>query len=190
MTRTLWRVFPWDPRAGEGEPFSPRFLPRQSGQGRFDLPLSVGASAWYFAESPEHAVAEKVQDLRGGVLHDEFLFERGRRLAICSVELDPSLPLADLCDPQELARRNIAPDRLAFRDRTVTRAIAGDLYLDPALAGFRWWSALFGEWHTVVPFSDRLRNDSLTFSTPEPLEPGSPAVVAAAAALAIEIDAG
>lgn len=187
MPTTLWRVFPWDSRASDGGPFSPRSLPVQSGQGRFDLPRETGASAWYFAETPEHAVAEKLQDLRNRVLRDEFLFERGRRLAICPVEPSPGLRLADLCDPIELARRDIPPDRLAFRDRGVTRAIAADLYRDANLAGFRWWSALFGEWHTVVLFSDRSPVDTLTFSEPHHLQPASPAVATAAAALAIEI---
>ncbi len=190
MARTLWRVFPYDPQAIQGEPFSPQYLPQQSGQGRFDLPLSTDASAWYFAESPEHAVAEKLQDLRGRVLHDDFLFERGHRLAICSLQLHATVRLADLCDPPELAGRDIAPDRLAFRDRAVTQAIARDLHHDPELAGFRWWSALFGEWHTVVLFSDRVPQDALTFSPPDALELASPIVATAAAALAIEVAAG
>ncbi len=190
MERTLWRVFPWDPAAREGEPFSPPYLPRQSGQGRFDLPLNTGASAWYFAESPEHAVAEKLQDLRGRVLYHDFLFERGHRLAICAIQLNATLRLTDLCDPLELARRNIAPDQLAFRNRAVTQAIARELHRNADLAGFRWWSALLGEWHTVVLFSDRLPEDALTFSTPEELSVASPIVATAAAASAIEIAAG
>jgi hypothetical protein len=187
MAPTLWRVFPWDPGAGQGEPFSPRYLPKQSGQGRFDLPLSTGASAWYFAESPEHALAEKLQDLRGRMLHDDFLFERGRRLALSSTQPNGVLRLVDLCDPVELARRGIAPDRLAFRDRSVTQAIARELHREPELAGFRWWSALFGEWHTVVLFSDRLPNDALPFSEPRTLRLDSATVALTAAALAIEI---
>lgn len=187
MAPTLWRVFPWDPRAGRGEPFSPRYLPEQSGQGRFDLPRSTGASAWYFAESPEHALGEKLQDLRGRTLHDDFLFERGHRLALSSARPDDALQLADLCDPVELARRGVAPDRLAFRDRSVTQAIARELHRDPALAGFRWWSSLFGEWHTVVLFSDRIPGDALPFSEPRPLRLDSATVVTTAAALTIEI---
>jgi hypothetical protein len=110
MARIVWRAFPWDPRAKRGAPFSPQYLPDQSGQGRFDLRRTTAASAWYFAESAEHAVGEKVQDLRNRKLIDEFLFERGRRIAISSVEIDDGVRLADLCDPIELARRGIAPD--------------------------------------------------------------------------------
>lgn len=187
MTMTLWRAFPWDLRAAPGAPFSPGHLPEQSGQGRFDLPSTTGASAWYLAESPEHAIGEKLQHLRNRSLHDDFLFERGRRLAVCAAELADDVVLADLCDPGELARRALPPDRLAYRDRAVTQAIARDLHPDEALAGFRWWSALFGEWHTVVLFSDRMAEGALAFGEPGALELDSVAVVAAADALGIEV---
>lgn len=188
MTR-VWRAFPWDPDAPDGALFSRRHLPRQSGQGRFDLPLGGSASAWYFAGSPEHAVAEKVQDLRNRSLRDDFLFERGRRLALCTVEYADGLAVADLCHPAELATRGIAPDRLAYRDRDVTRSIVRDMRRDdPDLAGFRWWSAFFGEWHTTVLFSDRLEHGSLSFGDPEPLHLDSPPVVPAADWLGIEIE--
>lgn len=35
---SAWRVFPWDPRAAEDEPFSVSFVPGGQGYGRFDLP--------------------------------------------------------------------------------------------------------------------------------------------------------
>lgn len=183
----LWRVLPWDPDARAGAPYSPGYLPVQSGQGRFDLPLQGGASSWYFAETPEHAVGEKIQDLRGGVLVDEFLLERGHRLALCPVELSDGVAISDLCIPAELANRDVTPDRLAYRDRDVTRAIVRRLREDDAhLAGFRWWSALFGEWHTRVLFSDRLPEHALSFGAPEHLFPDSSAVVAACTWLGIE----
>lgn len=187
MAPTLWRVFPWHPAARSGEPFSPQHLSAQSGNGRFDLPRDAGVSTWYFAESQEHAVAENLQHLRNRNLIDDFLLERGWRLALCSVQAPPAVRIADLCDPSELARRSIAPDRLAFSERGVTRRIAKDLYDDASLSGFRWWSALRGEWHTVVLFSDRLQPGSLRFGRPEPLRPSTPAVATAAHALGIEL---
>jgi hypothetical protein len=184
---SLWRVFPWDPRARAGGPYSPAYLPAQSGQGRFDLPLQGTASSWYFAETPEHAVGEKIQDLRGQSLMDEFLLERGYRLALCSVELSDGVPIADFCISSHLMERDVLPDRLAYRDRDVTRAIVRRLReADPHLAGFRWWSALFGEWHTRVLFSDRLPANVLSFGEPEYLIPESPAVVGACGWLGIE----
>lgn len=185
----LWRVFPWDPSARAGGPYSPGHLPAQSGQGRFDLPLQGDASSWYFAETPEHAVGEKIQDLRGQNLTDEYLLERGHRLALCPVEVSEGVPIADFCIPSHLVERDVLPDRLAYRDRDVTRAIVRRLRgADPDVAGFRWWSALFGEWHTRVFFSDRLPDHALSFGEPESLFPGSPAVVAACGWLGIETE--
>jgi hypothetical protein len=187
MATTIWRAFPWDPGASRGKPFSGSYIPEQSGQGRFDLPRSTGASAWYFAESPAHAVAEKIQDLRNRTLVDEFLFERGHRLALVSARVDGRHVIADLCDARELARRGLAPDRLAYRDRAETQEVAARLYATPELVGFRWWSAFFGEWHTVVLFSDRLPQSALRFDDPEPLKLSSSAVITASDWLGIEI---
>lgn len=187
MVEEFWRVFPWDRGAEPGAPFSATHLPSQSGQGRFDLPPHLDASSWYFAESAEHAVGEKIQDLRSRKLSDGFLFERGHRLACCSARETGALEIADLCDPVELAQRRIAPDELASRHRSVTQPIAQGLHGDPGLAGFRWWSAFWGDWHTVVLFSDRLPGDALRFDEPEPLHPDTPALVRATDALGIEI---
>jgi hypothetical protein len=186
---TLWRAFPWDSAARAGGPYSPGYLPAQSGQGRFDLPLQGNASSWYFAETPEHAVGEKIQDLRGRSLADEFLLERGHRLALCPVELSDGVALSDFCVPSDLVERDVRPDRLAYRDRDVTRAIVRRIREEnPYLAGFRLWSALFGEWHTRVLFSDRLPENALSFGEPEHLFLDSPAVVAACGWLGIEAD--
>lgn len=190
MAHTLWRVFPWDPGADPGEPFSPEFLPRPSGQGRFDLPEGYPSSVCYLAETPDHAIAEKIQDLRNRVFVDEYLFELGRRLAISPVELDAEHAVADLCSPEELHRRGIAPDRLASRDRSVTQSIAAALHDDASLAGFRWWSAFSGDWHTFVLFRDRLAPDALSFGEPTPLDASVPTLRTAAHALGIEVREG
>lgn len=187
MFSTLWRVVPWNPDAAAGEPFSPEYLPEQSGQGRFDLPSATPASARYFATTPEHSIAERIQDLRNGELADEFLFERGYRLALCPVAVESTLDLADLCDPEELIARELRPDRLAYRDRSVTRRIAAQLHGDRGLSGFRWWSSFFGEWHTVVLFSDRVPPAALRFERPTHLDSSSVPLRKAASALAIEI---
>jgi hypothetical protein len=187
-TPTLWRVFPWDPRAVDGAPFSPSHLPPQSGQGRFDLDLGENPSTWYFAETPDHAVAERIQDLRNRTLFEEALFEHGHRLALVAVEAPRDPAPADLCDPVVLAKLGIAPDRLAYRDRDVTRSIATRLHAGGAASGLRWWSAFFGEWHTIALFSDRLRKGELVFGEPETLRLDTPAVVAAASALGIGIE--
>ena len=49
---------------------------------------------------------------------------------------------------------------LAASDRRVTQGIAGRIHA-AGHSGFRWWSALSGEWHTVVLFTDRIPLDAL-----------------------------
>lgn len=186
--RQLWRAFPWDPKAAQGDPFSALHRPRSSGAGRFDLPSLTAATSWYFAESPEHAVGERLQDLRNQTLEPSDLEEAGYPLALASYALDPSLEprVLDLCDPALLARERIHPDALAARDRRVTQAIADRLHA-AGHPGFRWWSAVMGEWHTVVLFTDRIPLDALTPAPPTPLTPTHPAVLTACQLLAIKL---
>jgi hypothetical protein len=61
--------------------------------------------------------------------------------------------LLDLCDPDQLTSLRIRPDDLALPPtrRTETQAIALRVW-DEGAAGFRWWSALHGAWHSTVVF--------------------------------------
>jgi hypothetical protein len=156
------------------------------GQGRFDLPGAPGG-VLYLAESPDHAVGERIQAFRGQRLEAADLRIEGKPLAIVPFELPEPLrsDLVDLCDPGTLARLDLGPDRIAARDRGTTRAIASRLHAEGA-AGLRWWSAFFGEWHSVVLFRDRVD------VPPEPGDPQAlaldhPAVVEAARALGVGI---
>lgn len=188
LARAAWRVFPWDPQAPRGAPFSARFIPPVQGSGRFDLggaPLVL-----YLAESPAHAVGEVLQSFRGRHLGPAHLLRFGRGLAVVEVTLPAGLParLADLTDPAVLVRHGIRPDALASRDVLRTQALAGRLH-DAGLAGFRWWSSLSGDWHTLVLFLDRVPLDHLGFGTPEALSLSHPAVLESAAALGIRLHA-
>ena len=78
-SRSLWRVFPYDPAAEPGAPFSAATVPRGQGAGRFDLPDVT--PVWYFAASATHAVAETLQSLRGQTLDAADLDRAGHRLA-------------------------------------------------------------------------------------------------------------
>lgn len=136
----FWRVFPWDPHAPDGAPFSVRYLPPAGAQtgGRFDL------------GDP------------------------------------PVLYLAQ--DPAVLVELDIRPDQLASHDRTVTQAISRRVHAAKAgYPGFRWWSALTGEWHVSVLFMDRVDPREIEYTSPEPLEIGHPAVQAAARFLRMPI---
>lgn len=71
---------------------------------------------------------------------------------------------------------------MAARDREATQAIAA-LVAETGASGLRWWSAFFGEWHTLAIFVDRLPAGALRFGTPRAIEPGDAELVAAMAAL-------
>ena len=80
-----------------------------------------------------------------------------------------------------LLRFGIRPDTLTLPEtsRAQTQAVSRLLY-DAGLAGFRWWSAIHGGWHSTVLFVDRVPLDSLGFGEPELLHIAHPAVTGAA----------
>ena len=180
----LWRVFPYDPAATAGEPFSADMGPRHQGAGRFDVP-ELGA-VWYFAESAAHAIGEVLQAMRGQTLVDADLLRAGHRLAVVKVDIAPDAAarVVDLCDPEELACRGIRPDRLASRQLSVTQRIAAQIAEDGA-TGFRWWSSIHGDWHATILFSANLPANSLTFGLPTPLTLAGPDMDAACRTLGI-----
>lgn len=184
----LWRVFPWDPVADPGAPFSPGFVPDPTGRGRFDLPSRL-SPVLYLAESPAHAVAELIHPWRGRSIDERHLTRGGRRLAAVEVRWSPMSPsLVDLCDPATLARLAVAPDRVASRRRAVTQPIARRAW-DAGAAGLRWWSRFWGDWHTTVVFTARTEDPpgALSFGEPVLLALDAPAVAEATEALGISV---
>lgn len=183
----LWRVFPWDPNAAEGERFSASFVPGGQGRNRFDLPGSA-RGVMYLAGNEEHAVAEMIQGYRNSPepLTNEDLTVWGHRCALVSVGLAPDRwpRIEDLCEPAALAELQITADRPAYRDRRLTQQIASALHTR-GHAGLRWWSAFWGEWHTTVLFRDRIPADTITYGTPRPLDVAMRSVAEAARLLDI-----
>lgn len=179
----LWRVFPWDQGAAPGAPYSASFVPPRQGAGRFDLP---DAAVLYLAESPEHAVAERIQGWRGQQLEPFDLTDGVHPLALVAVTLPASVgaALADCCDPAVLVQLGVRPDELASRDLARTRAIALVIG-ERGHTGLRWWSSLGGDWHTVVLFMDRVETAGLTWGEPERLTVEHVTVEAACALLGI-----
>jgi hypothetical protein len=171
-----WRVFPWDPAATAGEPFSPSYVHPNQGSGRFDI---SGKLVVYLAETAVHAVAEKLQRFRGQKVDRKDLLESRHQLALVECQLE-KIKLADLCDPAVLVKYGIAPDVLASREITKTQGVAAALH-KAGFAGLRWWSALSGDWHTIVVFEGRI-----DYGKPEPLTIGHKAVRDASAALGIQ----
>lgn len=182
----LWRVFPWDAAAAEGERYTATYVPSGKGNGRFDLPRMPGAVI-YCAESPEHAVGEMIQHYRGQVLDDADLRIGAHALALVDATLAGKIRnrVLDLCDPEMLVRLGVRPDETASNDRNVTQRIASRVH-GAGYAGLRWWSALTGDWHTVVLFRDRL-DPAAAYGAPERLAISHPAVVEAARTLGIRL---
>jgi hypothetical protein len=171
----LFRAFPWDRDAPEGERFSASWISETQGQGRFDLPSKPGG-VLYLAETPEHAVAEMIQHYRGQELEEADLGIAGHPLALVTVGVSARIAgrVVDLCDPEVLLQLGIRPDQTASRERRGTQRIAALIHAG-GHTGLRWWSALPGDWHTALLFCDRI-NDDLTFGAPEPLSFTHPAL--------------
>lgn len=183
----LWRAFPWQPEARSGQPFSPGYVPAIQGKGRFDLPGSPGG-VLYLAETPEHAVAESIQHLRGQRLDDSDLLVQGRRLALVAGQVPGVLreAIADLCDPAVLLEMGVRPDETASRERRITQAIAAAVRAG-GRPGLRWWSVFSGDWHTVVIFRGSAEDvgEPVAYQQPEALSLEHGTVRDAARALGI-----
>lgn len=143
-----------------------------------------GERVLYLAESPEHAIGEKIGRYRGTALRPSHLREYGLPLALVPVGIEAATraALVDLCDPRVLRARGIAPDHVAARERETTQGIAARL-AESGAPGLRWWSSYFGEWHALVLFADRLEPGALEFGAPRVVQAGDPALVAALTAL-------
>ena len=192
----FWRVFPWDPAARPGEPYTPQYLLPAGAQtgGRFDLGDSP---VLYLAlDDPAHALAEVLQYLRGRLeVRDAHLRRRdrasGRYLQLALVETwlaDGTYDaLPDLGDPATLLRLGVRPDELASRDRAVTQRISRALAADHGVPGFRWWSAFSGDWHVAVLFMGRVDPLAVRYGKPAPLHLHHPVVNPAAAELKLRV---
>lgn len=181
-----WRAFPWDRRARPGKPFSPAHVPPGQGAGRFDL---ADSPVLYLAETPDHAIGEKIARFRGTALRKVHLQEFGHPLALVEVSIPVGPAIADLCDPEVLVEVGAGPDEIAARSRETTRSIARRLF-DAGYAGLRWWSAFFGQWHGVVLFLERLGDEPPTYEEPTPVDLSDPTLQRATELLGIPVTGG
>lgn len=173
----FWRVFPWDPTAVPGAPFSPQYVPPAGAQtgGRFDLP---GVPVLYLAQTPEHALSEVLRRFQGKPLRRGHLRVHDRRApgtfherALVRVWIPEAVDrdLPDLADGSVLHALGIRADTLASFDRKLTQAAAQRIHAK-GFPGFRWWSALRGDWHATVLFLDRVELAAIEYDAPEPLD--------------------
>lgn len=195
----LWRVFPWDPAAPDGAPFSARSVAAAHHQmyGRFDQggrPLVL-----YLAETPAHAAAEVLRGVLRSPERDRALLHRiserdlvqnGHPRALISIRMPPEMArcFPDLSDGSSLKRFGVRADELSSNLSTITQAAARRIYQHPArVPGFAWSSRFGGDWHVVLLFLDRAPLADLEFGVPEILLLGDAAVIEAARVLHAEI---
>lgn len=113
----LWRVFPWDPSARVGGPFSVQSVaPKEAqGAGRFDLRDLT--SVLYLATSAAHAYAEVLRGFPNTKLTDDHLVHAsGHRLASVTVDIPLRLyqSLPDMAVGEVLDRYGVRADTLAL----------------------------------------------------------------------------
>lgn len=175
---TLYRCFAWNQAAGDGEPDSPRWVPRPfQGDGRHDNPDVYGCL--YLSDRALSCVAEQFAAFRGQRLIPSMLVRRGLPLALARFELPEQTRLLDLDDPSVLTGLDLRPSRVATRDRAVTQPQALAAYRRrPTVSGIAWWSTWEAQWRNVTLFDRAVRH--LRVGQVEVLTPTHPAVQDAA----------
>jgi hypothetical protein len=152
----------------------------------------------YLAERAELALAEVLARFRGKPLRTGHLRRYDPRspgtfyplalvAAYLPAEIESALP--DLGNPETLSRFAIRADTLASHDRRMTQAISRKLHTE-GVSGFRWWSALGGDWHVTVLYLDRVELRQIAYRGPEALSLEHPVVRATARLLRMPIHDG
>lgn len=73
----------------------------------------------------------------------------GYRRVLAWYDVDDSIRLCALDDPQELLCQGLRPSKVVTRDYSVTQAWALNIYRQQAFAGISWWSYCDSRWTTV-----------------------------------------
>jgi hypothetical protein len=111
--------------------------------------------AIYLARDEVSAVAEFLSAFRGRAIEPADLQRTdGRVLALVGLNDRRIAGLPDLDEPRELDRRRLRPSLVATHKRTVTQALAEDLFQE-GVPGFSWWSTLEASWQNVTLFAER-----------------------------------
>ncbi len=158
------RVFPLAAGAPPSDPGGALWWPRSlQGTARHDNPDRY--ACMYVSEVEVSTIAEALAPFRSsGELTSDLLVRAGLPLALASLELDDEAHVIDLDDPGTLLREQLAPSRVATRQRALTQADAAHLFdYHPEAAGLRWWSTLESSWLNVTLF-DRVATAGLELS--------------------------
>jgi hypothetical protein len=141
----LYRVFPFLPQAGPGEPGSALYVPPQGG-GRLDNPDLY--SVIYAGDREAGAVAEsfgRFPEWTAAILEGSPTLAGSAR-AVARLRLDDRAKLCDLDNPGQLAARGLRPSDVVSRDYTRTREWARRIYHEGSWVGVRWWSYYDPRW--------------------------------------------
>lgn len=179
----VYRVFPYLPTAGPGEPGHPLYEHHPQRGGRVDHPDYY---VWYLGRQPEAAVGETFGNHQ---LWEQSMFDfpsmPGARRALGVYVLPDDLRLLDLDDPRVLLERSLRPTQVVTRNLAVTQAWGHAIWAehDPhdraerRWQAVQWWSYHHPTW-TVLAAWARPELDHV-----EPLTLDHPAVTEAARAL-------
>lgn len=179
----VYRVFAYDPKSTRGNSGHPDFLYRPQGSGRCDNPGLY--DAWYYALTPEAAIAEVFGDLSrwsDGMFVPPYL-PTGRK-ALGVYELPDDLALLDLNDARSLQERGLRPTQVVFRIRSATQAWARSIFNETTAGkrswqGVRWWSYWKPHWAVFVVWIEPGMPVLHKFVRAEDLDLGHPAVESA-----------
>ena len=140
----LYRIFPFDPSADEGEPGHASFAPR-SNYGRVDN--ADRYRVLYCSSDPAGAVAEAFGRYP---VWDADTLRRvdGRGYAIARFTTQAERVI-DLDDAATLAAHDLRPSNVFTRNRDVTQAWALRLFDAGIFDGVAWWSYYKPEWSSV-----------------------------------------
>lgn len=184
----VYRVFPYDPAAGPGDPGHPLYLHKPQGKGRLDNPRFY--DTWYFGQTPEVPVGEVFGDLPSW---SDAMFEfpalPNALRAMGVYELADTLNLLDLDDAQNLLDRGLRPTQVIERVRANTQSWALRIFEESGPTGLRkwdgvkWWSFQRPSWEVTAVWHVPSEPLPMEFVAVEFLDVTHPVIRAAARTL-------
>ncbi len=176
----VYRVFPYLPKAGPGEPGHPLYEHQPQRGSRADHPDYY---VWYVTREPDAACGEVFGNLAvwGDSMFD-FPAVPGARRALGTYRLPDDLRICDLDDPRRLVELGLRPTQVVTRNLAVTSEWAHRIWSERfdgerRWQAVQWWSFHRPTWRVIASW------ERPTFVECEPLSASHPAVVAAADSL-------
>ncbi len=172
----LYRVHPWDGRAGVREPFGALYFPLGQGYGRWDNPHLYRLG--YFSLSAAGAVAETFGSLARW-REEMFLVPDSPDItkALSIYTLSDQIRLADLSDPEVLTGLGIRRvTDVVERNLPRTQRLAAQIFESGDWDGIQWWSY----YHPSIQLAAIWSEDEIGWQDTVPLGIGDEVVAEAA----------